>query len=242
MAVYGYTRVSTAEQTQGSSLAEQVRRIQGVALMRGVPLDRLFVESGVTGSISLEERPAGRELCELLRPRDTLIVAKLDRAFRNAADALTRADLWRRGSIHLIVADMGAEPVTGNGVAKMFFGMLALVAEFERERILERTNEGKRAKASRGGHIGGSAPFGYRVEGQGRDARLVEDSAQQTATRTIRRLRGRMSLRRIAEVVNDRHGLKISHEGVRHVLSRASGQSAHGHPSSARQWPRPGSN
>jgi DNA invertase Pin-like site-specific DNA recombinase len=220
MATYGYLRVSTAEQAEGSSLAEQERRIQGVALMRGVLLDRLFVENGVTGSMALENRPAGRELCESLRPNDTLIVAKLDRAFRNAADALTKADTWRRGGVQLIVADMGAEPVTGNGVAKMFFGMLALVAEFERERILERTNEGKRAKASRGGHIGGSAPFGYRVEGQGREARIVEEPGQQEAIQTIRRLRGRMSLRRIAAAVNERHDTRISHECVRHVLSR----------------------
>ena len=103
--------------------------------MRGVQLDRLFVESGVTGSIALEARPAGRELCELLNPTDTLIVAELDRAFRNAAEALTRADAWRRARIDPIVADMGSDPVTGNGVVKMFFGMLALVAEFERERI-----------------------------------------------------------------------------------------------------------
>lgn len=93
MAVYRFVRVSTAEQAEGSSLAEQERRIQGVAPMRGVPLDRLFVQNGVTDSMALENRHAGRELCELLRPADTLIVAKLDRAFRNAADTLTRPTL-----------------------------------------------------------------------------------------------------------------------------------------------------
>ena len=57
-----------------------------------------------------------------------------------------------------------------------------------------------------------------RVEGQGRDARLIEDTAQQEAIWTISRLRGRMSLRGFAAVVDDRQNLKLSHEGVRTFL------------------------
>jgi DNA invertase Pin-like site-specific DNA recombinase len=219
MAVFGYTRVSTADQALGTSLEEQERRIHGVAMMRGVELTQLFTEAGISGSVPLEGRPAGRVLLAALRPGDTLIVSKLDRAFRNAADALTRADAWRRAGVHLIVADMGADPVTGKGVAKMFFGMLALVAEFERDRILERTHEGRRTKAARGGHIGGSAPFGYRVAGSGREARLVEVPEQQSAIKMIRSMRGRASLRQIAEQVRRTHGVRISHEGVRQVLA-----------------------
>jgi DNA invertase Pin-like site-specific DNA recombinase len=217
MPVYGYTRVSTAEQTDGTSLAEQARRIQGVALMKDLESARVFEEPGVSGSIPLEERPVGRELLAALRPGDTLVVAKLDRAFRNAADALTKADSWKRQGIKLIVADMGAEPVTDNGVAKMFFGMLALVAEFERGRILERTLEGRRAKAAKGGHIGGSAPFGYRVEGTGKEARLVEVPEQQAALTTIRELCRQVSLRKIAAVVEEQHSFRLSHEAVRRV-------------------------
>jgi DNA invertase Pin-like site-specific DNA recombinase len=219
VAVYGYARVSTTEQADGGSLADQERRIQGVALTRGEVLGRVFNERGVSGSLALDERPLGRELCRALGPGDTLIVAKLDRAFRNAADALARAEAWRRGGVNLIVADMGTEPVTGNGAAKMFFGMLALVAEFERERILERTNEGRRSKAARGGHIGGSAPFGYQVQGQGREAMLVENPGQKKALRTIRRLRRSMSLRALSAEVLRRHGVKVSHEAIRRVLS-----------------------
>jgi DNA invertase Pin-like site-specific DNA recombinase len=218
MSVFGYARVSTADQALGTSLEEQERRIRGVALMRGVELTQLYREAGVSGSVPLEDRPAGRVLLASLQPGDTLVVAKLDRAFRNAADALTRADAWRRAGVDLVVADMGCEPVTGNGVAKMFFGLLALVAEFERERILERTHEGRRAKAARGGHIGGDAPFGYRVVGEGRDARLVAEPAEQSALATIHDLRGQLSLRQIVEEVRRRHGVEISHEGVRRAL------------------------
>jgi putative DNA-invertase from lambdoid prophage Rac len=132
MRVYGYTRVSTVEQAEGSSLAEQARKIKGVALMKGVEVDHIFSERGVSGSIPLEQRPAGRELLAAVHAGDLLIVSKLDRAFRNAADALTKADAWKRQGIRLIVADMGAEPVTDNGTAKLFFSVLAAMAEFER--------------------------------------------------------------------------------------------------------------
>ena len=221
MAVYGYARVSTLEQASGTSLEEQHRKIEGVALMKSLALTRVFEERGVSGSHPLEARSIGGELYRALQPGDTLIVAKLDRAFRNAADALAKADAWKRSAVKLIVADMGPDPVTDNGVAKLFFGMLALVAEFERERILERTKDGRRAKASRGGHTGGSAPFGYRVVGQGREARLVEVAEQQAAIRTILELKGKASLRKIAAAVKERHGVEVSYEAVRRVLSES---------------------
>ena len=218
MTTYGYTRVSSADQADGSSLAEQARRVEGVAAVRGEQLSRIFEDAAVSGSIPLERRPAGAELVAVLKPGDTVIVSKLDRAFRHAADALTRAETWKSQGVRLIVADMGPDAVTDNGVSKMFFGMLALVAEFERGRILERTAEGRSAKARAGGHVGGSAPFGYRVEGTGRQAHLVEVPEQQAAIATIRLLCGALSHRRIAAEVAVRHpGVQLSYAAVRRI-------------------------
>ena len=55
---------------------------------------------------SSNTRPAGSELTRTLATGDTLIVAKLDRAFRNAADALATAEQWKKRGIDLIIADM----------------------------------------------------------------------------------------------------------------------------------------
>ncbi|MBP2294708.1 recombinase family protein [Azospirillum rugosum] len=224
MAVYGYARVSTAEQAADdkSSLETQRRKIEAIAVCGDRTVDRMFEEPGASGGKALAERPAGQELLSVLRPGDTVIIAKLDRGFRNAADALATVNAWKERGIDLIVSDMGAEPVTQNGVSKMFFGMLALVAEFERERIKERLAEGRAGKQAKGGHIGGTAPFGYRVEGAGRDARLFPIPEQQVALATMRELRAAgLSFRAIAAQVEERHGLKVSHMAVKTALERA---------------------
>lgn len=221
MTTYGYLRVSTAEQASDdrSSLEAQRRKIEAIAQLADKTLDRIFEEPGVSGGKPLADRPAGGELTRMLRSGDTLIVAKLDRAFRNAADALHMAEHWKHQGVDLILADMGSEPVTQNGVSKMFFGMLALVAEFEREQIKERLAEGRTGKKTKGGHVGGTAPFGYRVEGKGRDAKLIPVPEQQVALATIRELgaQGR-SLRAIAAEVQQRHGLRVSHMTVQNAL------------------------
>ena len=148
MSVLGYTRVSTTEQAADdrSSLDTQRRKILAAAEMAGMTVDEFIEEPGVSGSKPLADRPEGGPLLARLVKGDVLIVAKLDRAFRNAADALATAERLKARKIDLIVADMGFEPVTQNGVSRMFFGMLALVAEFERDRIKERSAEGRMAK------------------------------------------------------------------------------------------------
>jgi DNA invertase Pin-like site-specific DNA recombinase len=103
----------------------------------------------------------------------------------------------------------------------MFFGMLALVAEFERERTRERLADGRGAKRAAGGHIGGSAPFGYRKLGAGRSAHLEPIPEQQDAILTMHRLAAEgASLRAIAGEVRQRHGFVVSHLAVRTALRR----------------------
>jgi DNA invertase Pin-like site-specific DNA recombinase len=223
MTAYGYVRVSTTEQAgdDRTSLETQRRKIAAVAELAGLTVARIFDEPGISGGKPLAERPAGQELLAVLRPGDTLIVAKLDRAFRNASDALATAERLKAGKVDLIIADMGSEPVTQNGVSRMFFGMLALMAEFERERLRERSAEGRMAKRENGGHIGGSVPFGYRKIGAGRAARLEPDPAQQDAIATMRALAAvGVPSRAIAAAVQDRHGFKASHVTVNKLLTR----------------------
>lgn len=189
--IYGYTRVSTSEQACDgrSSLEDQERRITGAALMRGGSVDRVFSDPGVSGAVPVEERPAGRQMMTRLVAGDTLIVAKMDRLFRSALDALATAQRLQEHGVKLILADMGTDPVTENGVAKLFFTMLAAFAEFERNRIAERVADGKRAKKAKGGFTGGGAPYGWTKVGDGATASLTRNAGEQNTIAQVLMLR-----------------------------------------------------
>ena len=87
---------------------------------------------------------------------------------------------WKKRSIGVIICDIGMDPIAESPSASLFFGMMALVAQFERERIAERIAEGKAAKRARGGCVGG-VPFGFRKEGHGSKSILVPDEKEQQA-------------------------------------------------------------
>lgn len=179
MTVWGYTRVSTMEQQNGSSLDDQATTIRHAAGMKHQTVEEVFSDPGVSGGTPLNQRPGGKQLLAKIQPGDTLIVAKMDRLFRSTADALNTVDKLKQQNVGLILCDMGSEPVTENGVGRLFLTIMAAVAEFEKNRIQERTSEGKRAKVARGGLAGGSPPMGWCVEGQGRDAVLKVNPVEQ---------------------------------------------------------------
>jgi DNA invertase Pin-like site-specific DNA recombinase len=221
MAVYGVTRVSTLDQVEGTSLVEQERKIDAVAALADLEVDQIFSDPGISGGVHLSDRPAGGELISLLATGDIVIAAKLDRLFRSAADALTTIEDWKAREIDLIIAEFGPTPVTENGISKMMVGLLAVVADFERSLIRERMATGRAAKKQMGGHIGGYCPFGYRKVGAGKGAMLVAVDDEQRAIDRMEALREEnLSLRVIAERINDECGFTVSHVAVKNALAR----------------------
>lgn len=189
--ILGYARVSTQGQAtpEKTSLEDQENKIRAYATSVGA--DRfgiqVYVDAGVSGAVPLDRRDAGRRLLADVRPGDVIVAAKLDRLFRSAVDALTTAERWQEEGIKLVLYDISTEPVYDSPVAKMFFNILAAVANFERERIGERIEAGRRGKAEKGGHLGGLAPFGYRIEGARASSRLVPNSEEQAVLKLMRK-------------------------------------------------------
>ena len=178
--LFGYTRYSTVGQGDGTTISDQQNKIRGCAMMRGQAGEiGMYADKAVSGSIPLANRPEGKKMLADLQPGDLIVAAKCDRLFRSASDALATVEKLKARGIGVILADIGPDPVTENGTAKLFFSLLASFAEWERVRIAERMDDGRRGKRARGGHSGGSAPIGYRVEGHGREARLVPDEREQ---------------------------------------------------------------
>lgn len=217
MAIYAYVRVSTTEQAgdDKTSLAEQERRCRAAATMRGHDVSEVFSDGGVSGSVPLFSRPAGQRLCGVLRSGDTVISSKMDRMFRSTGDALASVERLRADGVGVVLVDIGADPITEGGVSKLFFSILAAVAEFERYRIAERNLEGRRGKKQRGGFIGGEAPYGYQVIGKGSSAVLMEDDHEQRVVSLIHDLRQSHSLRHVGRELA-RRGIVNRDGGVFH--------------------------
>lgn len=218
MAVYGYTRVSTEDQVQNTSLDDQARQIEGIAMTHDLELTHIYREEGVSGGVSLFRRPEGCKLA-FLRQGDTVIVSKLDRAFRDARDALNVIGDWKDAGINLIINGYGNVMDARNPHGLFMIELMAVFSGEERRRIKERTAAGRRAKKEAGGHIGGHAPFGYRKVGSGRGAKLEIDPEQQDAITTMKvaRLKG-YSFRDIESIIKKRHGMYVSHVTIRRVL------------------------
>lgn len=138
--VFAYCRVSTQDQTTDNQVQEI--RAAGFDLE-----DRRIVREVVSGSQEAKQRPGFAKLLEKLDHDDVLIVTKLDRLGRNAMDV--RATIEALGelgvSVHCLA--LGGMDLT-SAAGKMTMQVLAAVAEFERDLLIERTQAGlARAKA-----------------------------------------------------------------------------------------------
>jgi putative DNA-invertase from lambdoid prophage Rac len=215
MAVYAYLRVSTARQSkEGESLEVQERQIHGYALQHDFAVAEVFVEDGVSGSVPVGERPAGRELLDKLVRGDVIIAAKLDRLFRSALDALKAVEDLKQRNVKLHLLDLGGD-IAGNGLSRLFLTIAAAFAEAERDRIRERVSQTKADQRARGRYLGGKVPFGFR---RGDAGELVTHDSQQEAIAEIASMRREgKSLRAISAAMQAK-GFLISHEGIAGVL------------------------
>jgi len=141
MAVFGYGRVSTCQQTTENQRLELERAGYQIEP------DYWFADEGVSGKVAASQRPAFKRMLGMVRKSETLVVAKLDRLGRDAIDVLqTVRQLGERG-IKVIVLQLGDTDLTSSG-GKLLLTMLAAVAEMERDLLVERTQAGlARAKA-----------------------------------------------------------------------------------------------
>ncbi|GAA3737770.1 hypothetical protein GCM10022239_11810 [Leifsonia bigeumensis] len=177
-----YARVSTEEQVDGTSLDEQVRLCREEATRRGWEVVAEYIDAGISGTD--RSRPRWRAMLNVAQQReiDAVVVLKLDRFARRAADILTETDRFIELGIGFVVVDQAIDMSTPAG--RMMRTMLAGVAEMERDLIVGRTVAGQRAKAKNGGRPGGEPPFGWRIEGKNtKVSRVVPDENERAVLR-----------------------------------------------------------
>ena len=144
--VFAYARVSTVEQLTENQREQIARAGYDIAPKR-------FIEEQISGSVPAAQRPGFQRLLERMDEGDTLVVTKLDRIGRDSIDVQQTVERFQREGIRLVVLQLGNLDLTSSAGALMV-KMLAAVADFERDLIIERTQAGQARARAAGTHMG----------------------------------------------------------------------------------------
>lgn len=139
----GYTRVSTASQDA---------QLQLDALVDSGVQKRDVFSDVTSGSRAAIERPGMKRLMDYVEPGDTVVVWRIDRLGRSLIDVLNTVNLLRDKGVKIRSLSDGIDPETTSG--RLMLGMLATLAEYERELITERVNAGIAAARQSGTRFG----------------------------------------------------------------------------------------
>lgn len=176
-----YPRVSTEMQVDGYSLEGQKNGLRRFADREEMEIIGIYEDAGKSGK-SIEGRPAFKKMLSDIKDGlgiDYILVYKLSRFGRNAADILNSLEFVQSYGINLICIEEGIDSSQASG--KLLISVLSAVAEIERENIIEQTMNGRREKARQGGWNGGFAPYGYYLK----DNQLLIQETEAEAIRTI---------------------------------------------------------
>ena len=154
--VYIYTRVSTSMQVEGFSLDAQIEKLTKYADYMNYEIVGSYQDAGKSGK-SIEGRIEFQRMMEdISTGKDGVsyvLVFKLSRFGRNAADVLGSLQLMQDYGVNLISVEDGID--SSKDAGKLMISVLSAVAEIERENILVQTMEGRKQKAREGKWNGG---------------------------------------------------------------------------------------
>lgn len=185
--VFAYCRVSTSDQTTDN----QVQEIQAAGF--NVTKQRTITET-VSGSIAAIDRKGFIKLLDRLESGDVLVVTKLDRLGRNAMDVRATVEKLDAMGVRVHCLALGGVDLT-SPAGKMTMQVIAAVAEFERDLLIERTQAGLKRAKSEGKTFG--RPLALKPEQQAVAIKSIEAGVPiaqiarelETSRQTIMRLR-----------------------------------------------------
>ena len=235
-----YARVSSDEQrdrhtvlNQRSPLSRRLSSEPGLSVVF-----RHYEDDGVSGTIPLEDRPAGRALARDARAGrfSQIWVVRSDRLGRDAFELLRIWRVFESIGVALRATDENIDD-------PFYFDIHAVIAANERRKFLERSAEGMNRAASEGRYTGGIVPLGYRVSGDRGSRRLVPDDSLMwenlSAADVVRRIYDHLAVDgwtcpRIADEFNSL-GIPTSYQPRRSRRQRSS----HPGPLALRAYPQP---
>lgn len=217
----GYCRVSTiAQEAEGVSLDAQEAKIVAWATLHGFEL--LSIQQDAISGKTADKRPglqtAVKQACQR---KAALVVYSLSRLARSTKDAINISEQLERAHADLVSVTESIDTTTATG--KMIFGILAVLAQFERDTISERTKAAMGYMRSQDQRISRLIPFGFNLAAD----RLKPNPGEQKVVGMMRQWRAKgHSLRGICGLLEKRHvanktgGVRWSPSVVSGILAR----------------------
>ena len=220
-----YLRVSTEEQaSDGFGLDVQRERCRAQAVVKGWVVAGEYADEGLSGTKDERERPGLAALLAAVAEQqiDAVIILSLDRLGRKARITLDLVDRIVAAGVDLVSCKESLDTTTAAG--RLVVGFFAIIAQWERDNIVERTTAGRNVRGRKDGEKGGRLPYGYKRTEQG----IAIDRERAAVVRAIFRDRERRhhGSQQIAATLNSRgilgpRGGKWFASSVLEILSHA---------------------
>lgn len=217
-----YARVSTDMQARdGVSLDAQVDKVRKWADLNEGTIIGTFVDEGISGTKGTDKREGLDKAVQMaVKEKAVLVVYSLSRLSRSTTLTLKLADTLEKGGADLV--SLSEQIDTTSSAGKMVFRLMAVLNEFERDQIAERTSSSLQFLKAQRKAYSLHAEWGWKKDGQGN---IVEDEREQEVIRTVADLRREgKTLCGIVDIldqrgIRNRVGRKITYTTVRHILA-----------------------